>query len=456
MKKFYALFILLLLLSSCSERNPQNPFDPEVYISVSNLQYEKLTINKIKLSWENDIKTNTGIIRIDKNVGSASWQDCIAELASNVTTWTDNNAEINQIIKYRIKMIFSGNQSEYAETEIIDNIIPVPENLNYTITYIDEINLTWEYSMPGIDGFKIARQVGSGTWDDDHATVPANVFEYTDSGLTLGENYNYKIKANFGTHYSQSTSIISYTAAPAGMIFTQGGTFDMGDHYNEGDSDELPVHSVTLDDFYIGKFEVTQAEYEAVVGSNPSYLSGDDLPVEQVSWYDAVMFCNLKSQQEGLTECYNLSYWSCDFDADGYRLPTEAEWEYAARGGINWTDNFRYSGCHEIGDLPDYAWYDSNSSNQTHPVGTKLPNQLGIHDMSGNVSEWCYDWYDSTYYTSGSSINPQGPDSGDWRVLRGGNRGDNDNRCRVANRFADYPINSQRYYGFRIVRRVEL
>ncbi len=168
-----------------------------------------------------------------------------------------------------------------------------------------------------------------GTIDD---TLQSPEFTYDSVGV-----YTVSLTVSDGTNEDTEIKVdyINVTGASSEIIFVQGGTFEMGDHYNEGYYDELPVHSVTLDDFFIGNYEVFQAEYEAVVGTNPSYFIGDDLPVEQVSWYDAVTFCNLKSQQEGLTPCYNLDDWSCDFSANGYRLPTEAEWEYAARGGAN-------------------------------------------------------------------------------------------------------------------------
>ena len=232
------------------------------------------------------------------------------------------------------------------------------------------------------------------------------------------------------------------------MIFVQGGTFQMGS--NSGDSDEKPVHTVTVNDFYISKYEVTQKEWKEVMGSNPSYFKGDNLPVEQVSWYDAVEFCNKKSRKEGLTPCYSGSGKSitCNFNANGYRLPTEAEWEYAARGG-NKSKGYKYSGSNTIGDV---AWYSSNSGNKTHQVGTKQANELGISDMSGNVWEWCWDWYDNDYYSSSPRNDPTGPSSGSYRVLRGGGWRNGGLSCRVANRISTYPGNGCNYSGFRIVR----
>ena len=165
------------------------------------------------------------------------------------------------------------------------------------------------------------------------------------------------------------------------MIFVEGGTFQMGS--NNGDSDEKPVHRVTVSDFYIGKYEVTQKEWYEVMGNNPSRFKGRNLPVEEVSWYDAVEFCNKKSKAEGLTPCYTGSRKNtkCNFSANGYRLPTEAEWAYAARGGIK-SKGYKYSGSNTIGDV---AWYISNSGSKTHTVGTKKANELGIYDMTGNV-----------------------------------------------------------------------
>ncbi|MDP8221584.1 MAG: SUMF1/EgtB/PvdO family nonheme iron enzyme [Candidatus Stygibacter frigidus] len=236
------------------------------------------------------------------------------------------------------------------------------------------------------------------------------------------------------------------------LIFVEGGSFEMGDHFNEGYDDELPVHEVTLSSFYIGKYEVTQGEYEVMMGSNPAhdYGVGDNYPVYYVSWYDAVEFCNALSEQESLTPCYDLSDWICDFSADGYRLPSEAEWEYAARGGVNWEDNYRYSGT--TNNSEEYAWYNTS---QTHEVGTKVSNQLYIHDMSGNVWEWCNDIYSYCYYDSSPSENPKGPGFGSERVPRGGGWNISAFVCRVAIRVGNSPNVSGKNMGFRVIRTAE-
>lgn len=199
------------------------------------------------------------------------------------------------------------------------------------------------------------------------------------------------------------------------MIFVEGGTFTMGATSEQGKDtykDEYPMHEVTLFDYYIGETEVTQALWEAVMGSNPSYFKGDNLPVENVSYNDVKEFITKLNQKTGKT----------------FRLPTEAEWEFAARGGKK-SKGYKYSGSDNINDV---AWYVYNSDVKTHPVKTKRPNELGIYDMSGNVWEWCSDWYGD--YSSNAQTNLQGQSSGSYRVLRGGSWYINASHCRAASR----------------------
>jgi formylglycine-generating enzyme len=208
------------------------------------------------------------------------------------------------------------------------------------------------------------------------------------------------------------------------------------------DGNMIFVQGGSNGDFYIGKTEVTQAQWKAVMGNNPSSFKGDNLPVETVSWFDAVDFCNKLSEMEGLTKCYSGSgnNLSCNFKASGYRLPTEAEWEYAAKGG-NQSKGYTYSGSNNVDEV---AWYDKNSYDKgknhpdygTHQVATKKPNELGIHDMSGNVWEWCWDWY-----TEGKT-----------RVLRGGSWGFGNDHCEVAYRNDSIPDDRLGNFGFRVAR----
>lgn len=200
---------------------------------------------------------------------------------------------------------------------------------------------------------------------------------------------------------------------------------------NNGDDDEKPVHSVTVSDFYIGKYEVTQAQWKAIMGDNPSYFKncGGNCPVESVSWNDVQEFIKKLNAKTGKK----------------YRLPTEAEWEYAARGGTK-SKGYKYAGSNNIDEV---AEYEGNNDTKTKPVGGKKPNELGLYDMSGNVWEWCNDWYGD--YSSSSQTNPKGPSSGSDRVFRGGSWFYDAGRCRVANRSYNSPNCSFNFLGFRLV-----
>ena len=226
-----------------------------------------------------------------------------------------------------------------------------------------------------------------------------------------------------------------------GLVKVDGGTFVMG---GGGESDDNPCQ-VTLDGFYISDHEVTQKEWTDVMGYNDSYLKGDDLPVDSIRWYEAVRFCNRLSERQGLEPCYDEKNWNCDFAKNGYRLPTEAEWEYAARGG-RLSKGYEYSGSDRVSDV---AWYESNSYYKSHPVKTKKPNELGLYDMSGNVWEWCNDWYEVSL---GGGANPIGPASGLFRVHRGGSWNFDAGDCAVSYRNRWRPSNASITLGFRLAR----
>ncbi|MGB0522591.1 MAG: formylglycine-generating enzyme family protein [Flammeovirgaceae bacterium] len=230
------------------------------------------------------------------------------------------------------------------------------------------------------------------------------------------------------------------------MQEVQGGTFTMGSVHH--DKDEWPVHEVEVSSFLLGKYPVIQALWAAVIGSDPSAFREPNRPVEQVSWYDATYFCNALSKQLGKAQVYKGSGESIEIDytANGFRLPTEAEWEYAAGGGSKQA-GYNFSG----GDEPNaVGWYDDNSLAETHLVGLKRPNTLGLYDMSGNVREWCNDWYADNYYSQSPENNPKGPEKGDSRVLRGGSWFDDPMIMRVACRNYDSPKHGYYHYGLRL------
>ena len=250
---------------------------------------------------------------------------------------------------------------------------------------------------------------------------------------TDGSIVEYPVNDITRVFFENKTVIEKDTITVNGVSFTmikvEAGTFMMGSE--DGYPRESPVHEVTLtNDFYIGETEVTQELWTAVMGSNPSYFTdSNQLPVECVSWYDC---------QEFITKLNELT-------GKNFRLPTEAEWEFAARGG-NISQGYIYSGSNNAGDV---AWYYSNSGSKTHEVAMKAPNELGIYDMSGNVWEWCQDWgYDD--YSSEAQTNPTGPASGTNRVDRGGCWSYTDDFCRVAYRDMHGPLSANSHLGFRL------
>ena len=243
------------------------------------------------------------------------------------------------------------------------------------------------------------------------------------------------------------------------MLPIAAGNFSMGDITGSGYERERPVHKVTITrPFLMSRTEVTQELYEAVMGSNPSHVRGATLPVEKVSWYDAVEFCNALSRKEGLKPCYSGTGTKivCDFSANGYRLPTEAEWEYAARGGKQsdfHTGNITHPGKTPLDPALDRAgWYEGNAGRKTHPVGQKEANAFGLHDMHGNVAEWCWDFYATKYYNERASKDPRGPAKGPRRILRGGGWYSTAKSCRSAFRVGSMPEFKDYYNGIRLVR----
>ena len=292
--------------------------------------------------------------------------------------------------------------------QTVSNVDAYQEGKNIIITY--------DTDKAGSVGDVYCSTDGGRTWGEALRQVTGDVNKQVPAGghrivwnvlaereKLSGANICFKVVANSGRF---TVCGVSFE-----MVRVDGGTFRMGATSEQGGDaygDEKPVHSVTLSGYYIGKTEVTQALWKAVMGSNPSNFKGDNLPVECVSWDDCQEFIRKLNSMTG----------------QNFRLPTEAEWEFACRGGNN-SRGYKYSGSNNLANV---AWYWDNSGEKTHPVATKAPNELGIYDMSGNVWEWCGDWYAN--YTSNSQTNPTGPYSGSDRVGRGGSWDDIVGGCR--------------------------
>ena len=291
--------------------------------------------------------------------------------------------------------------------------------------------------------------------------------------ISIQHDTTLKARAYKYPYLPSDIATAEYTIVPAEFVHIPGGTFTMGDTRQEGENDEWPIHSVTLSSFYLDRYEVTQGEYFAVMGYNSGedHGLGANYPAYFVSWYAALKYCNLRSLAEELTPVYKIagstnpdnwgtvpSYnnatWnaaSCNWSANGYRLPTEAEWEYAARGGSS-TPDYLYSGSNNINTV---AWYILNTNN-SKPVGGKAPNALGLYDMSGNVYEWCWDVYAA--YSSSSATNPHGPASQTGRsdrLRRGGYWESTASYCRNSFRGSNDPSSAFKGTGFRLCRTEE-
>jgi len=224
------------------------------------------------------------------------------------------------------------------------------------------------------------------------------------------------------------------------LVKVNGGYFWIGN---------LSKNKIFIDEFFMSSSEITQIEFSSLMGYNPSKFIGKNNPVEQVSWYEAVIFCNKLSERDGLEKCYtNIGYDTvCDWSANGYRLPTEAEWEFAIKEG-SLTNLYKRSGSDNLDEI---AWY-GNKKGKTHPVKLKKPNALGLYDMNGNVWEWCWDWWDRDYASLALEDNPTGPKTGAYRVYRGGSWYENAQYCTTTYQQGFYPDGKGPQVGFRIVK----
>jgi formylglycine-generating enzyme required for sulfatase activity len=246
------------------------------------------------------------------------------------------------------------------------------------------------------------------------------------------------------------------------MATIDGGSFMMGskDDNQIAETDEQKQHKVVINTFSINKFEVTVWEWKDYckktkkkMPATPAWGWNDNNPINNITWVEAIQYCNWLSKQDGLKPAYAIAgpNITCDFAANGYRLPTEAEWEFVAKGGKK-SKGYAYSGSNKIDDV---AWHLKNSQKKPHVVGTKMPNELGIFDMNGNVWEWCWDWYNKDYYKIEDTNNPTGPARGENKTVRGGSWDSQLNYLRNSNRVSTPPQKTHEFYGFRIARNIK-
>ena len=459
MKKIYVLVLaaICIMLMTCKK-------DVEPYSFESEIRVSEIKANKALVEATSE---EAGFEKLDVLVEYSDKED-LSNTKQVEMQWKNDSfeAELSDLLsatEYYFKVVFTG---KYNSKETVTKSFRTLEPTMPTVTtsYITNITINTATSGGNVTsegGYDVtARGVcwstnPNPTINDNKTSDGSGTGNFTSNLTNLTENTTYYVRAyatnEKGTSYGEEKSfttiqVFDETIDPNGnriitlygdvvftMIAVEGGTFQMGaqsihpsgtNYDGDADSDESPVHSVTLSDYYIGETEVTQELWEAVMGSNPSHFSGNpQRPVEMVSWNDCQTFITRLNELTGKNFC----------------LPTEAEWEYAARGG-NESQGYKYSGSNTIGNV---AWYDGNSASATHNVKTKSPNELGIYDMSGNVFEWCEDWYGN--YSSGSQTNPAGPSTGSNRVNRGGGWTSTAGICRVSRRNFSNP--GSRYYN---------
>ena len=465
------------------------------------------------IEWQSGISCQAGNTNVElqwqsqsANTSYQSPQSTIAKLEFNPKSIKFTDPQVG--VKTEQKVIVTARNADFSITNITSNnggfditpknfTLPNGQSRELTVSYTPadsgfnycrfEIENTlcqtrlyasggWKGKKPLIQTLKLIHPNGGEvfvagsdtviTWEGVGPDEPVKLEYSTNNGtkwLTLSESaiglsYNWRVPRIASTQCLARVTAAAKSGSENGMVPIPAGTFQMGNtgRFN-GISDETPLRSVTISrDFLMSAYEITQKQYEEVMGTNPSNFKGENLPVENVNWYDAVEYCNKLSEMEGLDKCYSGSGTSivCDWNANGYRLPTEAEWEYAAKAGTTtdlYSGDIANTGCTQIdANLDTIGWFCGNANFKTQKVGKKVPNDFGLYDMSGNVYEWCWDWYAN--YTSTMVTDPKGPSTGLSRVHRGGSWDDIANYCRSANRSFSNPTNRSYYVGFRVVR----
>lgn len=431
---------LLICLSSCKEKDPTSVDVPPVVptkvilMAPGNLQLLSLSATGVQLQWTDNSTNETAFI-VEQSTDDISFTP-VATVDSNIVTATISGTFLTMNIYYFRVKAKNADTTTGASNVVYASLLPRPTNLKIGAFTSVSVSLEWLDNSTNETGFFIEKRTDSLKYVRVDSTGPNTTSKNIVGNFDSSKTYSFRVCARVGTNVSAYSNAIARTLGS--WVLVIGGTYQMG---RNDLRDARPEHTVTLSTYFIGKYEVTVKEYRAytdatkkVFPAEPAGGWNDNNPIVNVTWYDADAYCK----------------WLDSTSVKTVRLPTEAEWEYAARGGMN-TQYCAYSGSNTVGDV---AWYYLNSNNATYPVGLKLPNELGVYDMSGNAWEWVYDWQGTYSYLS--QTNPKGPSLGGVnKLFRGGswfNYGQAENECRVETRYTYTPDRKVSDGGFRVVR----
>ncbi len=420
-------------------------------LSPTNLTVTQINDGTVLLTWSDNSRIETGY-EIENSVNGSNFVK-LKTLGASVIKDTVSSLKIDSSYTFRIRAISKNKVSKYAISTTKQIVLNSPTIVG-AYFFNDSVSVFWKNN----DSFSSSIEISMSTDSMNFAvtkTLSSNlVYAKWSFARVEGLKYYFKARAYGEFNFSKYSATSILNDVRLNMVLVEGGTYTMGDA-----NFATPLHLVTLSSYYISKTEITQGQYRAIMGINPSKLSsnGDNAPVETVTWYDCISYCNKLSLSEGKIPCYNIngetnpSNWTvgtivCDFSAKGYRLATEAEWEYAAKGGLS-SARYTYSGGNTLNNV---AWNSENSGRTSHIVASKTANELGINDMSGNVWEWCWDWDGN--YSSSQQTNPTGALSGTYRIMRGGAYYYLVDFCLPGYRLNNDPSIKNSYGGFRVVQ----